>query len=549
MARLKYYNPDTGAWEYADAAFGGGLTANGGRALKGKRLSILGDSIDTYEGYIPDGYESYYDAGNLESVEDTWWKKVIRATGMELCVNNSYSGTRVAVTGWLGDYAGCLASRNKALHDGEKIPDIIIVRMGCNDFNNEIAVGDYGASDGLNFDTGKFSDAYAQTLYNITTAYPTSKVYCCTCPASEKNTPTEGSEVNGNGLAFYEFNDLIRKLARMFHCEVIDLESCGITHENLACYMEDGIQHPNAYGHSLMANKVIETIDPANATRYAGLAPTFVEEQVVPVTGVTLNQTGISLEQGKTLTLTAAVSPGNATDKTVKWSTSGTTVATVENGLVTAVGEGKCVITATTNDGGYTASCTVSVTAAASADSQVTSITSTPGQYIDTEYVPTANTRMEMDWARVSNATQSCLFGCRHLGIKSANAVAGFLFSNFGSTWSTFAYEEPGVRSVMGVKMNYVYKNGEQVFTNPNGNVNTPPTRSILIFGCNGWGDSDELSTFGGSYTLYGFKIYESDQLVKNFVPWVDANGKACLKETIGGTFHYDKTGGTFDYT
>jgi len=81
-----------------------------------------------------------------------------------------------------------------------------------------------------------------------------------------------------------------------------------------------------------------------------------------PVTGVTLNQNDISLSEGGTATLTATVTPGNAKNKTVTWSTSDEAKATVStNGVVTAVATGSAVITVTTADGNFTDTCTVSV--------------------------------------------------------------------------------------------------------------------------------------------------------------------------------------------
>ncbi len=78
---------------------------------------------------------------------------------------------------------------------------------------------------------------------------------------------------------------------------------------------------------------------------------------------VTLNQSSVSLTVGETIQLTATVSPSNATDKTVTWTSSNTSVATVnQSGLVTARAAGTATITVTTNSGGKTASCTVTVT-------------------------------------------------------------------------------------------------------------------------------------------------------------------------------------------
>ena len=84
--------------------------------------------------------------------------------------------------------------------------------------------------------------------------------------------------------------------------------------------------------------------------------------QTVAVTGVSLNQTSLTLTAGNSETLTATVLPNNATDKTITWSTSNSSVATVRNGEVTAVAEGSATITVTTNDGNKTATCTVTVT-------------------------------------------------------------------------------------------------------------------------------------------------------------------------------------------
>ena len=84
----------------------------------------------------------------------------------------------------------------------------------------------------------------------------------------------------------------------------------------------------------------------------------------VPVTGVKLNTETLELFTGNTATLTATVEPENATNKNVTWSTSNASVATVENGVVTAVGQSSATITVTTEDGGKTATCVVTVTAA-----------------------------------------------------------------------------------------------------------------------------------------------------------------------------------------
>ena len=82
----------------------------------------------------------------------------------------------------------------------------------------------------------------------------------------------------------------------------------------------------------------------------------------VAVAGVELSQTEVTLEVNETMTLTSTVAPDNAADKSVTWSSDNTDVATVSEGVVTAVAEGTANITVTTTDGSKTATCAVTVT-------------------------------------------------------------------------------------------------------------------------------------------------------------------------------------------
>lgn len=82
---------------------------------------------------------------------------------------------------------------------------------------------------------------------------------------------------------------------------------------------------------------------------------------IVSATGVSLDKTSAEIAVGATETLVATVAPANATNKTVTWKSSNTSVATVADGVVTGVAAGTATITATTEDGGFTATCTVTV--------------------------------------------------------------------------------------------------------------------------------------------------------------------------------------------
>jgi len=83
----------------------------------------------------------------------------------------------------------------------------------------------------------------------------------------------------------------------------------------------------------------------------------------VAVTGITVSPETVSLQVGQTQLLDIVIAPADATDKTYSAESSNEEVATVEDNTITAVGEGDAVITVTSTDGGFTATCTVSVEA------------------------------------------------------------------------------------------------------------------------------------------------------------------------------------------
>lgn len=240
-------------------------------SYKDKSLSILGDSISTYAGYIPSGNANYYTGSNagVSSVNDTWWKKLIDALGMTLNLNNSWSGSRVTTTGGEAS-AGCM-SRCQNLGTA---PDVIIVYMGINDFNNEVALGTYDGNGDFPTITTTFREAYAIMLNKIMIAYPTSEIWVATLPPCERNGDLGAPEKNGNGVLLNDFNEAIRNLAKVFGAKILEHAQCGLTYQNMNLYMGDwntsassGL-HPNASGHSLIANNDIRQLDASCITRY-----------------------------------------------------------------------------------------------------------------------------------------------------------------------------------------------------------------------------------------------------------------------------------------
>ena len=116
---------------------------------------------------------------------------------------------------------------------------------------------------------------------------------------------------------------------------------------------------------TVMSNYQLVSNDMQNWYYYDNLNILFAllttEKKIIPVTGVTLDENSIEMNIGDNKTLTATVLPADATDKSVTWSSSDKSVATVSNGKVTALAAGSATVTVKTNDGNFTATCSVTV--------------------------------------------------------------------------------------------------------------------------------------------------------------------------------------------
>lgn len=143
--------------------------------LKGKRLSILGDSISTYNGVSNDMSANStieYNAcfyGRRFPLEKTYWSLLLDRLGMTLCVNNSWSGGNLH--GADDETSGLNRARHLARDSGET-PDLIIIFMGINDLGRDVRCT--GAE--------QFGLDYSRTLEIIREKYRTARVCCVNIP-------------------------------------------------------------------------------------------------------------------------------------------------------------------------------------------------------------------------------------------------------------------------------------------------------------------------------------------------------------------------------
>ena len=167
----------------------------------------------------------------------------------------------------------------------------------------------------------------------------------------------------------------VLKCTKCDYSETVTFDAIDCAAENEADCINDaeckycGDVLESAYGHKYRTQIIDPTTTDKGYTLYTcmrcgesyqdNILPPI--DDSIPVTGITLNKTSETLTVGNTVSLTATVTPSNATNKNVTWSSSNSSLASVVNGLVTANKAGTATITATTADGSFVAQCTVTV--------------------------------------------------------------------------------------------------------------------------------------------------------------------------------------------
>jgi uncharacterized protein YjdB len=170
---------------------------------------------------------------------------------------------------------------------------------------------------------------------------------------------------------------------------------------------------------------------------------------MVAVTGVEVSPTSLSLHEGETGTLTATISPDNATNKEVSWSSDNEAVATVNaEGVVTALAEGTAVITATSSDGGFSDNSQITVESTGedtSCDFGTPSASALPSITQEYAYAHVVGSGPALDnfkefsikWKLPSN-------GLHKFAINTTDGVPDYYNDLRGNTTHNFSSSQPG---------------------------------------------------------------------------------------------------------
>ena len=154
---------------------------------------------------------------------------------------------------------------------------------------------------------------------------------------------------------------------------------------------------------------ITATAQTATGTTSANISITVTP---IAVTSVSLSSNSETIKVGKTVTLIPTISPSNATNKNVTWSSSNTSVAIVSEGIVTGVSAGTATITVSTVDGNKTATCTVVVQESSAGGEETFSITYTdlPTSYQTGSTVYTADSGIKFQAYNCANYSSKMQF-------------------------------------------------------------------------------------------------------------------------------------------
>lgn len=165
-------------------------------------------------------------------------------------------------------------------------------------------------------------------------------------------------------------------------------------------------------------------------------------------------------------------------------------------------------------------------------------IQSTGTQYIDTGFTPTNNTKLELKISDVSSANTQGLLGAYTTWTDNCY----LLYTYSGINW-TFGGKKTVTTNFIGPHEITLYRgsvilNGTTVHSSTSA-ISDQINTTLHLF-CHG------TKNQFASYKLYYLKIYESNTLVRDFIPVKDSNGNVALLDLVNNVYYYNKGSGTF---
>lgn len=208
-------------------------------------FAVLGNSISTYLGTMPNGYPYYYSQARLNK-EDMWWSILELNTNSTMIANSSWSGATVSFRHNVDTCSFFYSDTRISSLSRNGIPDLIIVLGGTNDWSRNTHLG--SQQDEGNVTT--LFGAYLLMVRKLINKYPQSKIILCSILPRKQGHDRK----NSSGWTIREGNELIRTIANKLNVYFLDLDECGLA-TDIASYTFDGL-HPNKTGMRLIADNM-----------------------------------------------------------------------------------------------------------------------------------------------------------------------------------------------------------------------------------------------------------------------------------------------------
>lgn len=415
--------------------------------------------------------------------------------------------------------------------------DAIILNGGVNDKNNGLPIGSIETNYDASYNTSTFCGALESSLQYIMDRYPLAvKLYII---------PHSFAKDNSYVDSIYSKAIEICDKWNMPYLDMRKYSQIAMTSKNKSKYTRnansgvgDGV-HPVESWYRTFYSPVID-----QKLRNLGIGYTTapVAPTVIAVTSVSLGKNTLSIKKGESAILTATVKPLNATNQSVKWSTSNSNV-TVSNGEVTGKAVGTSVVTVTTDDGGYTAQCTVNVTEntvdPSESHTKLESLSVDGNCYFDTEILPDQNTNTEAKLYVKSGTTYICgamddKYKYGYTTTDNFYAVRGSVSSAAKNTafWEdAWTIKQNGATATFGNDSVTLDNAGNFTLTSP------------YYIGC--MSKNGEAAGAGLKGKIYYAKIYSGDALVADMIPVKKSDGTLCLYDKVRKKYIYNAGTGT----
>lgn len=489
----------------------GGDTVN---PYKGKTIVAFGDSIIAGWGWkegtgIVQPLKEKYPDG-------TW-------------INNAESGANIAIS---NNPAHTPIISQIRSYTGQ--PDAIIFDGGVNDLNNNIAMGNISDSYDSNYDTTTICGAMESALQYVMDTFPLAvKLYIIPHSFSKNNYVDS-------------VHEKMIEICKKWNMPYLDMRKCAqiaMTSKNKSKYTRnantgvgDGVHPTETWYRKFYAPLVDRRL------RDLGIGYTeSVTPATVPVTGVELNKSQMTLEVDSSVTLIATVKPSTATNQSVKWSVNNSNVI-VQNGTVTAKTVGTSIVTVTTNDGNHKAQCTVEVIAKQVQPSEphtnIGGLNIDGNCYFDTEVLPDQNTNTDIRLYVKSNSIYIC-------GARDDNYKYGFTKTdNFYAIRGTVS---SSAKSCTFWEDTWTIKQTGATTSFNNNTVELDPIDSFTLTSPYYIGTMSKNGASAGAGMVGAIiyaKIYSGSELVADMIPVKKADGTLCLYDEIRKKYLYNKGSG-----